>query len=91
MPVFWKSLYQNKVDYLQKPISGLGRIVLPLIFLMDELSVHVALVVWYDFHSIYRQAFSAVVGIAKWSCQLRYALTGILEPQKAISPGSNPP
>ena len=63
VPVFGKSLYQNKVDNLQKPISGLGRIVFPLIFFMNEFPVHAAQVVWYDFRSIYRQAFSAVVGI----------------------------
>ena len=63
LPVFRKSLYQNKMDYLQKPISGLGRIVLPLIFFMDELSVHAALVMWYDRSSIYRQVFSTV----KWA------------------------
>ena len=40
--------------------SGLGRIVLALIFFMDELSVHAALVVWYNFRSIYRQTLSAV-------------------------------
>ena len=62
VPVFWKSLDQN--NYLQKPISGLGRTVLPLIIFMDKLSVYAALLRWYYFRSIYRYAFSAVVGSA---------------------------
>ena len=45
VPVFRKSLNQNKVDYLQKATSGLRRIVLPLILFIDELSVYAALVV----------------------------------------------
>ena len=36
MPVLQMSQYQNKIDYLQMPISSEGKIVLPLIFLWTK-------------------------------------------------------